>query len=528
MKRWNGWGDDTLQMALGPKASRLLETLLGPGRAPTDASLEAVAATVPASRLPPHPLVCTEAQERVLHARGQSLPDWIALRSGLISSFPDGVARPKSDGEVRELLAWAQSIGAQVIPWGGGTSVVGHLTPMGEPTLTLDLRGLNGLRALDEVSGLATFGAGAAGPEVESALRARGWTLGHYPQSFEYSTLGGWVVTRSVGQQSLGFGRIDELFAGGRLETPSGTLSLPALPASAAGPDLRELVLGSEGRLGVLTEATVRVTRLPRKERFPAIFFPDWSGALSAVQAIAQAKVPLSMLRLSNAAETRTHLAMVGASRTLGLLQRALRLRGVDEGKCLLIAGVTGHGPVASAALQEFRTLVRAHRGVYVGGRIGKEWAARRFRAPYLRNTLWELGYAVDTLETAVPWSRVGALAAAIETSLQGGLEEDGERVHAFTHLSHAYPSGSSIYTTYVFRMGTSPQQTLARWRRLKEAASRKIVEHGGTISHQHGVGTDHRGYLEAEKGPLGLRVLRSVCQDVDPTGLMNPGKLFA
>jgi alkyldihydroxyacetonephosphate synthase len=526
MRRWNGWGDHTVELPLPSGIRRLLEERVGPSTPPRDVPLEEVCAAVPTSRLPHHPLVSTDGRERVLHSRGQSLPDWVALRSGRIDRFTDGVAHPASGAEVRRLLDWAGSVGARVVPYGGGTSVVGHLTPDGEPTLTMVLRGVNGLRRLDETSGLATFGAGASGPEVESSLRARGWTLGHYPQSFEYSTLGGWVVTRSAGQQSLCFGRIEDLFAGGCLETPTGTLTLPPLPASAAGPDLRELVLGSEGRLGVLTEAIVRVTRLPSRERFPAVFFRDWDSALAAVRAVAQAGVPLSMLRLSNAEETRTSLELAGPSRALGLLRRALHLRGVDDGMCLLLAGVTGDGRVARAGLRELKRLSREHGGVHVGGRMGRRWVENRFRAPYLRNSLWELGYAVDTLETALPWSGVSPLVEAIEAALRAALGEMGERIHVFTHLSHAYSSGSSIYTTFVFRLAPDPAGTLVRWGRLKEAASRAILEHGGTISHQHGVGTDHRPYLEAEKGVLGMSMLRSICRDVDPDGLMNPGKL--
>jgi alkyldihydroxyacetonephosphate synthase len=526
MRRWNGWGDDTVDLALAPAAEALLQHLIGEGGRPVDAELDEVLRGVPVSRLPQHRLVSTDARQRLLHARGQSFPDWVALRSGRIGAYPDGVAHPTSEAEVRELLEYAARVGARVIPYGGGTSVVGHLTAGGEPTLTIDLRGLNGLRSLDEASGLATFGAGATGPEVEAALRARGWTLGHFPQSFEYSTLGGWIVTRSAGQQSLAYGRIEELFAGGRLVSPEGALELPPLPASAAGPDLRALVLGSEGRAGILTEATVRVRRAPRRELFPAIFFPSWDAAMAAVREAAQAELPLSMLRLSNAAETQTTLALAGHSRGLWLLRRALRLRGIGAGKCLLLAGVTGDDRVARAGLRELRRITRAQGGVYTGGAMGRKWSVNRFRAPYLRNTLWEAGYAVDTLETAVPWASVPALAAEIEDALRGALAEQGERVHAFTHLSHVYTSGSSIYSTYVFRLAADPEESLDRWRRLKHAASQAIVTYGGTISHQHGVGLDHRDYLPAEKGELGIDTLRAAFRRLDPQGMMNPGKL--
>ncbi|MCZ7669624.1 MAG: FAD-binding oxidoreductase [Chloroflexi bacterium] len=212
---------------------------------------------------------------RLRHARGQSLPDWVALRRGRIPAFPDGVAFPTLDVEVRDAIRYAQEVGAKLIPYGGGTSVVGHINPQAgdAPVLTINMQRLNNLRHFDATSQLATFGAGVSGPDVEAQLRARGFTLGHYPQSFGLSTLGGWVVTRSSGQQSLGYGRIEDLFAGGVMETPSGRWELLAHPASAAGPDLRHLVLGSEGRLGILTEATVRATPLPEEEAFHGLFF---------------------------------------------------------------------------------------------------------------------------------------------------------------------------------------------------------------------------------------------------------------
>ncbi len=285
MRRWNGWGEESVRCPVAEPARRFLESRLGPGIRPTDAALEDVTRRIPSSRLPPHPLISTDAETRVRHALGQSLPDWIALRSGRIAAFPDGVAFPTNSGQVRELLAYAAGAGARVIPYGGGSSVVGHLTVLPEfgPALSVDLCRMNRLLALDEESGLATFQAGVRGPDLEAALRARGFTLGHFPQSFEHSTLGGWVATRSAGQFSLGLGRIEDLFAGGLLETPAGPLVLPPFPASAAGPDLRQVVLGSEGRLGILTEAVVRVRRVPRRERFLAVFFPDLAHAVGLI-----------------------------------------------------------------------------------------------------------------------------------------------------------------------------------------------------------------------------------------------------
>lgn len=529
MRRWNGWGDDATEFPAHPGVQIFLTQALGDARALPDASLAAVLAKVPPSRLPAHPLVKIDADIRLRHARGQSLPDWLALRSGEIGCFPDGVAEPESGAQVRELLDYARQHDVVVIPYGGGTSVAGHITPLpGErPVLTLSLARLNRLLALDREAQLATIGAGATGPQVEALLNAQGYTLGHFPQSFELSTLGGWVVTRSSGQQSLRYGRIEQLFAGGTLETLQGALTLPTFPASSAGPDLREIVLGSEGRMGVLTEVKVRVTRLPEREEFHVFFLPDWEAASHAVRELAQRRLPLSMLRLSNAEETRTQLILAGHARSIAVLDRLLRLRGAGDGRCMLTVGVTGSASTVKFALQELKKLLKPYGAVSTGQLLGRKWAANRFRAPYLRESLWQLGYAVDTLETAVDWPRVSATIDEVEGALRQGLAEEQEKVLAFTHLSHLYPQGSSIYTTYVYRAGPDYATTLARWEKLKRAASDAIVRMGGTISHQHGVGRDHAPYLPAEKGEIGMSTLRALCHHFDPERRLNPGKLL-
>jgi alkyldihydroxyacetonephosphate synthase len=529
MRRWNGWGDDTITYPVPEAAVEYLASVIGPGTPPNDATLDQVIATVPDSRLPNHPLVTKEREARLRHARGQSLPDWIALRSGCVGSFPDGVAFPTKKSEVRELIQYVGSVGAHLIPYGGGTSVVGHINPLhdGSPVLTVDMSRLNQLDVFDGTSHLVTFGAGISGPDLEAQLRARGTTLGHFPQSFELSTLGGWIASRSSGQQSYYYGRIEDMFAGGHVETPAGPLDLPPHPASAAGPDIRQLVLGSEGRFGIITCATVRVHPIPQEESFHAIFFPDWESGHNAVRNIAQAQVPASMLRLSDAVETETTLVLSGHERLVGLAERALSALGLGEGKCMFLFGVTGGEKLVKRARRDLISIAKEHGGRHVGQYMGGKWRDSRFLTPYLRNTLWELGYAVDTLETALPWSSIAETVEAVKAVLRSGLEENGERVHAFAHLSHIYSHGASFYTTYLFRVAADPDVTLQRWRRLKAAASGVIVAAGGTISHQHGVGIDHRQYLPAEKGELGMEVLAAVQQVFDPPGMMNPEKLL-
>jgi alkyldihydroxyacetonephosphate synthase len=528
MRRWNGWGDDTIEVPVGEAALRYLAARLGPGSAPLDAAFEAVCASLAPGRLPPHPLVGTAPEVRLSHALGQSLPDWLRLRYGRVEAAPDGVAFPESADEVRELLRYAREAGAAVIPYGGGTSVCGHLDVVaGRPALSVDMGRLRALTSLDRESLLATFGAGVAGPDLEAQLRAHGYTLGHFPQSFEYSTLGGWVVTRSSGQQSLRYGRIEQLFAGGRVETPQGTLELPTFPASSAGPDLRELVLGSEGRLGILLDATVRISPLPEFEAFHAVFLPDWERAEPAVRAIVQARLGLSMLRLSNPVETATMLALAGHEKQVALLETWLRLRGAGGSRCMLLVGASGAKGQARAALASALKIARRHGGVHMGRGLGERWKRNRFRNVYLRNAAWERGYAIDTVETALDWPHVTPAMRAVEAAATRALAEEGEQVHAYTHLSHLYPQGASVYTTFIWRLAGNYEADLARWRRVKTAASEAIVASGGTISHQHGVGVDHAPWLRHEKGQLGMDALRALFRQFDPDGCMNPGKLL-
>ena len=529
MRRWNGWGDDSTSMALPLSAGRFLTETLGVGHYLKEADLADVIKLVPESRLPEHPLITVDAEVRVRHAKGQSLPDYIAMRSGQIDTFPDGVCFPENSQDVKHILAYAKQHDIELIPYGGGTSVAGHINPKQSirPVLTINMGRMNQLIHLDEQSQVATFGAGTPGPMVEAQLLAKGYTLGHFPQSFELSTIGGWIASRSSGQQSLRYGRIEQLFAGGSLETFAGTLEVPTFPASSAGPDLREIMLGSEGRFGILTQVKVRVSKVADKETFAVAFFPTWEDARGFCQQAAQQRIPMSMLRVSNGIETHTQLKLAGHENAIKWLERYLAMRGCTEGKCMLTYGLTGSNKQISASKQQLNTLFKQFNGVNTGQVLGKKWQANRFRSPYLRDALWEQGYVVDTFETATDWQNVDQLMAKVEEKVRVGLKDENEKVHVFTHLSHVYSQGCSLYTTYVYRNGTSFEQTLKRWQQLKHLASDTIVNNGGTISHQHGVGKDHAPYLVKEKGQQGMNVLANLAAHFDEKQLLNPGTLI-
>ncbi len=408
--------------------------------------------------------------------------------------------------------------------------------PTGEaPTVTVDLERLAGLETFDPVSGLATFGAGTAGPAIEAALAARrddggpGFTLGHFPQSWELSTLGGWAATRASGQESLAYGSIQEMVAGLELVAPAGRLVLPALPASAAGPDLRHLVLGSEGQLGVITRATVRVRRRPEILEVVGTLLPTWEAGLEASRALLQAGVPLDLLRLSDAPETEVALAvgLAGHAWARPLLGGWLRLRGIRGSGCLLLTGAAGTLQQVEDALERSRPLLRRHGGVSLGAGPGRTWLRDRFRHPYLRDALLDRGLATDTLETAAPWSRLPALAAAVRRALEGALEPEGERVAVLCHVSHPYRDGSSLYFTLFFRTAAGPEATVERWARVKRTATEAIVAGGGTLSHHHGIGAWHAPWYGREVGAKGVELVAAAAAALDPAGVLNPGVLL-
>ena len=530
MRRWNGWGDDTINPGLPEDGVVFLEQITGRPTPPTDLSFDEALKRVGPSLLKPTDGIDTSAKTRLLHAKGQSLPDWLALRQGYDLTFPDGVAFPESEADIRRLLKRAQKDKAIVMVYGGGTSVVGHINrpkKTKRPVLVIDLSRMNRLIAFDPVSRLARFEAGVAGPDVERQLAEKEMVLGHFPQSYEYSTLGGWVAARSSGQQSLYYGRIEDLFAGGTMITADSSINMLRHPASAAGPDIRQMVLGSEGRMGVISEVSVRVRPAPEQEEFHGIFFKDWPSAEGFARAAVQAKIPLSMMRLSSQRETFVTLALAGHASLIKWLNRYLAMRGVGDDKCLLIAGFTGTKAHVAQTKRLAKRLLAKYGGVWVGRKLGDAWQKNRFRGPYLRNTLWDKGWAVDTLETALPWDLVTDGVNRIEAALQKAAKTVAdENLLVYTHLSHLYGSGSAIYTTYVFRIQNTPALTYKLWQAMKTAASKEIMALGGTISHQHGVGKDHASYLPTEKGKTAMSWLEQMIKTADPKGLFDTGNL--
>jgi len=534
-RRWAGWGFEGERFEPPAEMLAWLEHRLGPAETPFPRVEPGHIAAPEPRRLPELPgEVSRDALDRLTRARGQGLPDLLRLRAGTLPVLPDAVARPRSSEDVEALLRVCDGAGLRAIPRGGGTSVTGgvNVEPGEAPAVVLDLEHLAGLEDLDAASGLATFAAGTPGPRVEAELGAHGFTLGHFPQSWELSTVGGWVAARASGQESLGYGSIRDLVAGIEMVAPAGRLTLSAFPATAAGPDLRHLVLGSEGRLGVITRAVLRVRETPPPLTVWAILLPAWSDGLAAARELVQEGVPLHLLRLSDEPETQVALAvgLSGHPRLAPLLRGWLKLRGIPDrgrGGCLLLLGTAGEDRQVRWIEEAAGRLAARHGGVSLGRRPGRHWVRDRFRHPYLRDALLDRGYATDTLETAAPWSRLPALAGAIRRALEGALERAGERVAALCHVSHPYRDGASLYFTFFFRCPADLDEALTRWAAIKRTATDALVASGGTLSHHHGVGTWHTPWLAREIGEGGVRVLAAVARELDPHGVMHPGVLL-
>ena len=525
-RRWNGWGFVGEEVDFPAGARAWLSERLGNGEPLSCRSEEDV--EVPAA-LPLPEFECevrADREARLHHACGQSFADLVALRAGQIAGFPDAVLLPADAPEVVGALETAARAGVAVIPRGGGTSVVGGVTvtPHERPAVVLSLARLDRLEALDRVSLLASFGAGTTGPQVEGALAHVGLRLGHEPQSFELSTVGGWIATRSAGHRSTGVGKIEDLVAGLEVATARGLWKLPPQPASAAGPELRRLLAGSEARAGVITSATLRVRDVPASEDGAVVLFPSWESGVSACRDLLQSQVPLEVLRLSDVTETEFGRAILELSPIVRRASRWLLGRPRWRSASSLLLGWAGDARQVRQARGAALALCRRHDGLSVGRSGWRRWRHERFRHPYLRDALLDHGWGVDTLETATPWRALPSLHVEVGKALEEAAQGLGVRVATLCHLSHAYRDGASLYFTFFWPMAAGRE--LDQWAELKAAATEALLQAGGTLSHHHGVGSMHARYLEREIGECGVRALRALAGALDPEGILNPGVL--
>jgi alkyldihydroxyacetonephosphate synthase len=514
--KWDAWGDPALATPLSDEVKALLKNVLGVSAADVDApprdevrlrastftgpDQDALAAAVGAE------FVSTRDADRLPHAGGKSALDLLGRRSREPQDAPDAVVMPRTADEITAVLHVCADRGIAVVPFGGGTSVVGGLQPIRgafHAVIALDLRRLTRFE-LDEVSLEATLGAGLPGPRAEELLAERGYELGHYPQSFQFATMGGFAATRSSGHASAGYGRFDEMVTGLSVVTPAGVLDLGRAPRSAAGPDLRQLFLGSEGVFGVITAVRARVHPIPAARQYEAWIFPDFATGSAAVRAVVQEGTGPTVLRLSDEAETGITFVLAGQAGS----------------GCLAVATFEGSPDQVAARHEATRSVLAGAGGTSCGADLARAWERGRFDAPYLRDALLANGALCETLETATTWANLAALKNAVTQALQAAL---GTSL-VMCHISHVYPTGASLYFTVVAALADDP---ISRWTAAKQAASEAIIAHDGTITHHHAVGVDHRSWMEQEVGQLGVRILRAVKQTLDPAGILNPGKLI-
>lgn len=521
---WAGWGDPNEAASLTPEQEDLLRQALGithQGRPVPP--MEDVA--LPASPLPDvireeladvvgGQFVRDDPESRIRHTRGKSTPDLLRLRAGEADDAPEAVVMPASHDEVLAVLSACTRHRVVVVPFGGGTSVVGGLQPRRRgyaAVVALDLRRMNRLLEVDGESRTATLEPGLRGPEAEALLAEHGFTIGHHPQSFLYATIGGFAAARSSGQASAGYGRFDERVVALTMATPQGTFRAGTAPRSAAGPDLRQLVLGSEGAFGVITSVTVEVSPIPDQRVYEGWRFASFAEGMAALRRLAQDGPRPTVLRLSDEAETALNLARPGAF-------------GLDgAGGCLAIVGwegteadVAGDRAGATAVLQAS--------GGQADPEAGADWARGRYKGPYLRDALLDAGALAETLETTTFWSGLPRLYEEVAVAIRESLTAQGTPPLVLCHISHVYPSGASLYYTVGAAQLDDP---VAQWRQAKASASDAILDAGGSITHHHGVGVDHRDWYEREIGPLGVEALRAVKTRLDPEGILNPGVLL-
>lgn len=518
-----GWGfaDEALTTEQIRALAPGLPQLLGfEGRDPVDpVPPEDVALDPPRLPLPAGDRlarVCsTGTADRVAHAGGQAYPDLVRALHGEFPYAPDVVARPADETDLAELLAWAGDVGAAVVPYGGGTSVVGGVRPVVPDgyagVVTVDLTGMDRVLEVDPVSRAARIQAGATGPVLERQLAEHGLTLRFFPQSFELSTLGGWVATRAGGHFATGPTHIDDLVESVRALTPVGVWESRRLPGSGAGPSPDRLLLGSEGALGVVTEAWVRVRPRPGARAGRSVRFATWPAAVDAVRAIAQSGLQPANCRLLDPLE-------------------AVQSGAGDGRDAVLVLGFEAPERPVDAELRQALDLCASYGGRWSddakpsgdgGADAAGTWRDAFLRMPYLRDGLIRLGVLADTFETAVTWDAFPDLHERVTSAVRDAL---GAPCRVSVRFTHVYPDGPAPYVTVL--APTVPGEEIARWSAMKTAAGNAIAAAGGTITHHHAVGRDHRRWYDSQRPDPFAAALRAAKGAVDPGALLNPGVL--
>jgi alkyldihydroxyacetonephosphate synthase len=474
----------------------------------------------------------TSEDERILHTYGKSYPDLVRIRRGEIKRAPDLVFFPECHGDVEFLIETAHDLNVCVIAFGGGTNIVGGVEPLDlqkRMIVSLDLRKMNRVISIDDYSLTATIEAGALGPKLESDLQARGFSLGHYPDSFEFSTLGGWLATRSAGMQSDAYGKIEDMVVALRLVTPRGTLSTRITPASAAGPDLNRMALGSEGTLGVITEATMKIHRTPAVKDYRGFLFRTFEDGIHAIhETLGQGFIP-SMIRLQDAGETELAINLKSPKKGFGAwfqrqVKKYLKYAGYAK-PCILLIGFEGDEKVIAPVRQGSLAILKKYGAFSLGKGVGKTWSADKFNVPYLRDFIMDYACMVDVAETATTWSNLLPLYRNSIAAIKSQFAKDGLPGYVGCHISHTYSTGASLYFTYAARQKIGRE--LEQYYGYKKIITDTFLKSGGTLTHHHAVGYEHKAWMEEEVSRAGIATLHALKNHLDPKAILNPGKLL-
>jgi alkyldihydroxyacetonephosphate synthase len=548
--KWWGWGAEHVAFSHDgkPELAPFIQRTLGLDvRGPASGPIAFEDLKIPASVLPAGlqarlkeavgpGQVSTDDRDRVVHSRGKSLTDLIRQRRGNLGRLPDTVVRPGNEEQVAAVLRAAIDEDGVVIPFGGGSCISGSLEAEADerrPVISMDMAHMDQVLAIDATSQLARVQAGVFGPDLERQLNERGWTCGHFPDSFTYSTLGGWIATRSSGMQSDRYGDVAEFTRGLRVVTPSGILVVRPVPSTSTGPSVREMVLGSEGRLGVITEATIHVRPVPSERKILGYLFPTWAAGLAAMRDIAASEASPSVTRVSDPAETAFSFAMRDAPTPLDrvkskALQAFLRRRGWDlESMCLALIGYEGSRPHVSTQRKLTQRIVKRHGGLSIGSSPGRLYDQKKFDTPYIRDFLLDRGAPADVSETSAPWSALRTVYESVMAAGHGAFRRLDARGYLMCHLSHSYHSGACLYFTFALNPANG-HDPLEDYGVVKRAIQQAFVDAGATLSHHHAVGTEHAGWLEQDISTPGVAMLRALFEGTDPGANLNPGKIVA
>ena len=475
--------------------------------------------------------VVTDPLDRVVHTYGKSIRDLYRIRQGDLPRVPDVIVYPADEAQVEAVVQAGLADDTVIIPFGGGSNIAGSLTPPDDPRpiISLDLGRLNQLLEIDEDSGLARIQAGTLGPDLEEQLGRRGWTLGHFPDSFTHSTLGGWVATRSSGMQSDKYGDIADICRGLRCVTAAGTLVLRPLPSTSTGPSVREMILGSEGRLGVITEVTVQVHRIPEERLILGYLFPNWTAGLKAMHEIARSDIAVSVTRVSDANESAFSFATGKKSKGVSkyatkAMMTYLEKKGWNlDDLCLSFIGYEGNKAHVARQRSLVKSIISKHGGVVAGKGPGALYDQKKFDTPYIRDFLLDRGAMADVSETAAPWSKLADLYDRTVAAAHRAYADIGVEGWVMCHLSHSYHSGACLYFTFAF---VAQQDALGEYDQVKRAIQQSFVDNDGTLSHHHAVGIEHAPWMSEDISPAGVRIMQGLFSAVDPAKNLNPGKI--